>query len=299
MPLFLLYKDDRIDLCLEKGIRLNMKVQELLNVGIEKLKKQKIEEPILKSRILLAHILKIPKETLILQYENTVQKAQETLYLQKIQELANNKPLQYITNKQEFMKLIFYVDENVLIPRADTEILVEEVIKNSKDSMEILDLCTGSGAIAVSLAKYTKSTIYASDISRKALEIATRNANDNKVFVHFILSDMFENIINKKFDIIVSNPPYIETETILHLDKVVQKEPRIALDGGNDGLKFYKIIAHQAKKYLKPNGMLYLEIGYNQKQAVIEILQKENYKDIYCQKDLNNKDRVIVAKKGE
>lgn len=299
MPLFLLYKDDRIDLCLEKGIRLNMKVQELLNVGIEKLKKQKIEEPILKSRILLAHILKIPKETLILQYENTVSKMQETLYLQKVQELANNKPLQYITNKQEFMKLIFYVDENVLIPRADTEILVEEVIKNSKDSMEILDLCTGSGAIAVSLAKYTKSTIYASDISRKALEIATRNANDNKVFVHFILSDMFENIINKKFDIIVSNPPYIETGTILRLDKSVQKEPHIALDGGNDGLKFYKIIANQAKNYLKPNGMLYLEIGYNQKQAVIQILEKENYKDIYCKKDLNEQDRVIVAKKGE
>ena len=276
-----------------------MKIQELLEIGIEKLKEQKIEEPILKSRILLAHVLNVSKEKLVLQYENTVEKAKETLYLQKVQELANNKPLQYITNKQEFMKLIFYVDENVLIPRADTETLVEEVVKNTKDSMEILDLCTGSGAIAVSLAKYTKTTIYASDISKKAIEIATKNAEANKVSIHFILSDMFKNIPNKKFDILVSNPPYIETETILHLDKSVQKEPHIALDGGNDGLKFYKIIANQAKNYLKPNGMLYLEIGYNQKQAVIQILEKENYKYIYCKKDLNEQDRVIVAKKGE
>ncbi len=276
-----------------------MKIQELLEIGIEKLKEQKIEEPILKSRILLAHVLNVSKEKLVLQYENIAEKEKETLYLQKVQELANNKPLQYITNKQEFMKLIFYVDENVLIPRADTETLVEEVVKNTKDSMEILDLCTGSGAIAVSLAKYTKTTIYASDISKKAIEIATKNAEANKVSIHFILSDMFKNIPNKKFDILVSNPPYIETGTILRLDKSVQKEPHIALDGGNDGLKFYKIIANQAKNYLKPNGMLYLEIGYNQKQAVIQILEKENYKDIYCKKDLNEQDRVIVAKKGE
>lgn len=271
-----------------------MKTEELLKIGAIKLKERNIEEPILKARILLAYILDISKEKLILQYDKEIVPNKEIIYLEKIQDLANNVPLQYITHKQEFMKLNFYVDENVLIPRADTEILVEEVIKIAKSNIEILDLCTGSGGIAISLAKYTKANVYASDISENAILIAEKNAKKNNAKVEFILSNMFDSI-NKKFDIIVSNPPYIETSTINILDEIVKKEPVIALDGGADGLKYYRIIAEYAKKYLKPNGYVCLEIGYNQKKSVSEILKKENYKNIKCIKDLNGQDRVIVC----
>ena len=273
-----------------------MKTEELLKLGVIRLKESNIEEPILKARILLAYVLNIPKEKLILQYDKEIKQEKEIIYLEKIQALVNNIPLQYITHKQEFMKLDFYVDENVLIPRADTETLVEEVMKLAKDNMEILDLCTGSGAIAVSLAKYTKANVYASDISKKAIYIAEKNSKENNTRVNFILSNMFNNI-DKKFDIIVSNPPYIETNTINTLDEAVKKEPVIALDGGADGLEYYRIIAAEAKNYLKPNGYVCLEIGYNQKTSVSEILEKENYKNIKCIKDLNGQDRVIVCNK--
>ena len=271
-----------------------MKTDELLKFGAIKLRDSNIEEPILKARILLSHLLNTSKEGLILQYNKEIKKDIEIIYINKIQELVNHKPLQYITHKQEFMKLNFYVDENVLIPRADTEILVEEVIKVSTDNMEILDLCTGSGAIAVSLAKYTNCKIYASDISKNALEIADKNSKNNQTNVKFILSNMFENI-ERKFDIIVSNPPYIEKATIDELSEEVKNEPYIALNGGEDGLDFYKIISKQAKNFLKQNGKLFIEIGFNQKTAVSEILENEKYKNIKCIKDLNGQDRVIIC----
>ena len=173
------------------------------------------------------------------------------------------------------MKLKFYVDENVLIPQPDTETIVEKIIKDYEGKkVKILDLCTGSGAIGISLAKYIEeSEVTALDISMKALQIAKLNAEKNLVHkkMKFILSDMFEKIENEKFDIIVSNPPYIESDTIKTLEKQVQNEPSIALDGGKDGLKFYKIIADYAWKYLNVNGKIYLEIGYNQKEKVIKL----------------------------
>ena len=163
-----------------------------------------------------------------------------------------------------------------------------------------MDLCTGSGAIAVSIENYALDRniikIYASDISAEALEIARKNAilNNEETNIRFIKSNMFENI-NDKFDIIVSNPPYIETQTIANLSKEVQNEPRIALDGGADGLAFYRIIAKEAKKYLNRNGWILFEIGYNQKEAVSNLLQEEKHENITCIKDLNGNDRVIMA----
>ena len=205
------------------------------------------------------------------------------------------------------MGLDFYVDKNVLIPQPDTENLVEEVLtiinslkKDFKEkNMYVLDLCTGSGAIAISLSKILDSNrilVYGSDISDKALKIAEENAMQNCSKVVFLKSDIFKNInTSYKFDIIVSNPPYIETQTIEGLSEEVKKEPHIALDGGEDGLYFYKEIINNAKKYLNPNGYLAFEIGYNQKNAVEELLEKNEYINIYSKKDLSGNDRVVVA----
>ena len=202
------------------------------------------------------------------------------------------------------MKMDFYVDENVLIPRPDTEILVEEVINiaNKIENPVILDLCTGSGAIGISIAKNVKDAkVYAIDISEKALEIAKRNAEDLKVKkkVNFIKSDLFEKLKKMKFDIIVSNPPYIKKEDINYLSEEVQKEPKIALDGGSDGLDFYRKIVKQGYEYLKLGSYLCFEIGFDQKIDVIEIIENENkYIDTYCKKDLYGNDRIIVTKVG-
>lgn len=222
-----------------------------------------------------------------------------------LEKLKNNTPIQYITNHQEFMKLDFYVDENVLIPQPDTEILVEEVLKyvehidkTKSSKIKILDLCTGSGAIAVSLAKYIDNCeITATDISNKAIQIAKLNAEKNLVHtkINFIESNMFENIPEAKYDIIVSNPPYIETDIINTLSQEVQKEPHLALDGGYDGLKFYKIIVNNSYNYLSENGKVFLEIGFNQKDKLYDIINNsEHFKNPTCIKDLEQNDRVII-----
>ena len=167
----------------------------------------------------------------------------------------------------------------------------------NKSNIEILDLCTGSGAIIVSIEKILNNKnieFFATDISNNALRIAKKNAisNNTNTKIKFILSDMFNNIENE-FDLIISNPPYIESKEILNLPKEVQNEPLLALDGGEDGLNYYRIIAKDAKKYLKEHGVLLLEIGYKQRESVEEILEKNDYKNITCIKDLAGNNRVI------
>lgn len=278
-----------------------MKIKEALKQGAIKLKNNNIDEPNLKIKILLSHILKKPKEYLITHDEDEID---EEEFLNGMEKLIQNVPIQYITNNQEFMKLNFYVDENVLIPQPDTEILVEEVISlaNNDENAEILDLCTGSGCIAISLAKeIVTPNIMAIDISPKALQIAKLNAEKNLVHnrIKFIESDMFTNIDkNYKFDYIVSNPPYIKTDVIKSLSEEVKKEPIIALDGGKDGNDFYRKIIENSYKYLKGEGYLCLEIGYDQKREVIKLLENTGkYTNIYCKKDLAGNDRIIIAKK--
>lgn len=277
-----------------------MTIQENLKIGIQDLKEKEIKEPMLKARLLLAYILGVEKEYLIIHSNDVLEEKKEKEYKSGIQKLIEGYPLQYITNHQEFMKLDFYVNENVLIPRADTEITVEEVISycKEKENLKILDLCTGSGAIAVSLGKYINNCeVTAVDISDKALNIAKKNAlNNNVKNIKFVLSDLFENI-EEKFDIIVSNPPYIKKEVILTLDEEVKKEPILALDGGIDGLDFYRRIIEEAPKYLKEDGAIFLEIGYDQKDDVINIIKQTNqYKDISYKKDLAGNDRMIQVK---
>lgn len=280
-----------------------MKIKDVLKIGIESLNQIKIEDASLKARILLANILDKNKEYLLIHDEEEINEKIVNLYMQKIEELKNHKPIQYIIKKQEFMGYDFYVDENVLIPQPDTENLVEEVlfiINSIKDkNLKILDLCTGSGAIAISLSKILNSDkilIYGSDISENALKIAQDNAIQNCSKVVFLKSNIFNEINNNyKFDIIVSNPPYIETKTIEELSEEVKYEPHLALDGGEDGLYFYREIIKNAKKYLNPNGYLAFEIGYNQKKQVEKLLEENGYKNIYSRKDLSGNDRVVVA----
>ena len=290
-----------------------MTINGLLNYGVKKLKERELDNPVNKAKILLANLLNVQKEYLVINQDKSIDDEKVTRYKQDIDDLIIGKPLQYITNSVEFMRLKFYVDENVLIPRPDTEILVEEVINASKEfatlakgrmsqsdrgDLKILDLCTGSGAIAISLEKYIhNSEVYASDISEKALKIAKLNNNYNNTKVKFIKSDLFNDIEIKDFDIIVSNPPYIETNIIKTLDPEVQKEPYIALNGGEDGMTFYKKIIQSASEYLKPKGYLFLEIGYNQKQGVTDLLNENGYYiEIECIKDLNGLDRVIKSR---
>ncbi len=279
-----------------------MNIEEILKKEINNLKQNNIENSTLKAKILLANILKVKKEYLLIHSEEQVKQEDKIKYENCIKELIKGKPLQYITNKQEFMGLNFYVDENVLIPQPDTEILVEKAIEIAETTQKnkILDMCTGSGCIAISLAKkINNAQITAVDISNSALNVANKNAINNNVEnkIKFINSDMFNNI-EEKFDIIVSNPPYIETETINKLEIEVQNEPHVALDGGIDGLKFYKIIANNAFKYLNENGYLLLEIGYNQQNSITQLLQDiGKYKNIETIKDLGGNYRVVIARK--
>ncbi len=281
-----------------------MTIKEALNKGMIMLKSNKIESPKLKSRLLLQYILKKPRQYIIVYDKNEITKQEQWEYFVNIEKLTKGIPLQHITHRQEFMKMDFYVDENVLIPRPDTEILVEEVINiaNKIGNPVILDLCTGCGAIGISIAKNVKNAkIYAVDISEKALEVAKKNAEALRVKqkVNFIKSDLFEKLKKMKFDIIVSNPPYIKKEDINYLSEEVQKEPKIALDGGIDGLDFYRKIVKQGYEYLKLGSYLCFEIGFDQKIDVIEIIENENkYINTYCKKDLYGNDRIIVTKVG-
>ena len=284
-----------------------MNIEQALNFGKQELNKNEIEDSLLKVRILLTDILKQSKEYLVINNTKELSSQEEKEFKEKIEKLKLGYPIQYITNKQFFRNCEFYVDKNVLIPQPDTEILVEEAIKIlkektfQKNKINILDLCTGSGAIIVSLGKELekiseKYNFYGTDISEKAIEIAQKNASSNNVNVNFYLGDLFESInVNEKFDLIVSNPPYIETDVIKTLSLEVQKEPIIALDGGITGLDFYKRIAKESKNFLTTKGYLILEIGYNQMEAVCSILKNENFKIVSRVKDYANNDRVIVA----
>lgn len=251
----------------------------------------------IEARVLIKYILNkneiniIANENIELSNENKKQ------LLESIEKIKKGYPLQYITHYQEFMGIKFEVNENVLIPQPDTEVLVEKTIKivqkcypkEDNRNIKILDLCTGSGAIAISLKKYLPSVqVFASDISKKALEIAKTNAKKNDVQIKLIESNMFENI-NEKFDIVVSNPPYIKTNEITKLSNQVQNEPRLALDGGKDGLDFYRIIQKNIKNYLYENGILLMEIGYDQGQAVASM-----FKNSKLVKDYAGKNRVIM-----
>ena len=281
-----------------------MTIKQALIKGVTVLKLEKISTPKLKARLLFQFFFKKPRQYLIVYDNQQLTDKEEQEYLKYVELLTQGEPIEHITHQKEFMKLNFYVDENVLIPRQDTEVLVEEVMKIAKKmgAKKILDLCTGSGAIAVSLAKYLENVqLTALDISGKALDIAIANAKNNHVQnkITFVESNLFQNLGQEKYDIIVSNPPYIRRKEIESLDREVKKEPRLALDGGEDGLDFYREIIDRGYEYLKYGGYICLEIGYDQKEEVMQIIKdKKQYIETYCKKDLYDNDRVIVTKLG-
>lgn len=275
-----------------------MKIKEVLKNGIIQLNKYQVEDANWKVKMLLLYELNVTNEYIAIHMEEEVCPEVIQKFEKHIEELIQGKPLQYITNSQGFYGLDFYVDENVLIPQPDTEILVEEAIdfcKNKSKDLQILDIGTGSGAIAIAISKNTGFEVTASDISQSALKIAEKNARKNNVNINFVQSNLFENI-DGKFDLIVSNPPYIETETIKNLSREVRNEPILALDGGKDGLDFYRILAKGGSRFLKQEGILLVEIGYNQKEKVIEIFRKAGFCDVVSKKDFGNQDRIVSGK---
>lgn len=277
-----------------------MTIEEALFSVRDKLKKMRKEDTHLQAKRLLSFVLQKSENDCIVYGKENVTEEEIAKINKYLNEMQEGMPIQYITKEQEFMGLSFYVDENVLIPQPDTEILVErtiEILKHLKEP-KVLDLCTGSGAIAVSIAKYVpNSIVFASDISKQALEIARQNDNENKV--NFVHSNLFENI-DGEFNVIVSNPPYIKTSEIQRLSKEVQNEPLLALDGGQDGLLFYREIIKQAHKYLAEQGYLCIEIGEDQKEQVITLINNcSYYKNIQAFKDLSGHDRVIICEKNK
>ena len=290
-------------------------IKEMLKIGETALEKANCPDPKIDAELLMCHLLSMNKQQLFIKSPTLLDEKTCDAYFNLIDIRAEGMPVQYITREQEFMGISFYVDENVLIPRQDTETLVEEAIneiktdfekkKRGRGSASVLDLCCGSGAIGVSLCKYlSEIKVTAADISGKALAIAAQNAKKTGVAkrMKFVKSDLFSSLktglAGSKFDYIISNPPYIERAEIPKLQREVSEyEPFLALDGGEDGLEFYRRITAEALPYLKKGGMLMLEIGYQQSAAVIDLIEEKGcYDKPVIIKDLAGLDRVIKSR---
>ncbi len=272
--------------------------RELLQAGRVLLKQKEIADADADAWYLLSHIFKINRTDFLLRGDQTIPTELEEAYLNVLNLRARHIPLQHIVGTQEFMGIEFNVSPEVLIPRQDTEVLVEEVLKVAK-GRKVLDLCTGSGCIIISIACLGEpSRAVGADISKKALEIAAGNVKKNGVCVELFQSDLFEKIAGS-YDIIVSNPPYIPTKDIYELmPEVREHEPMLALDGREDGLEFYRRISAEAFRYLNKGGFIFYEIGYNQGEAVKQILLREGFTDVIIKKDLSGLDRVISARRS-
>lgn len=290
-------------------------IKELLRIGETALDKAGCLDPKIDAELIMMFLLSFNRQQLFIKSPSLLDEKSCEAYFKLIDIRAGGMPVQYITGEQEFMGISFKVNEDVLIPRQDTETLVEEIIKITKErtkqkkapkgDWQILDLCCGSGAIGVSLCKYIREAkVTASDVSPKAIAVAKENAASAGVSkqVKFVESDLFgafrKGLGGMKFHIIASNPPYIRRDVIPTLQReVAEHEPLLALDGGDDGLKFYRRILAEAPDYLKPQGMLFLEIGHDQGTAVCSLASDmERFEDIEVIKDLAGHDRVVTCR---
>lgn len=288
-----------------------MRYKELYDYGVCELVDAGIEESILDARLLLEHVCHTDRNDLLVRGERDVSEEDRQAYLKYIEKRKHHVPLQYIIGEQEFMGLVFKVNEHVLIPRQDTEILVEEALRFLHDGMVILDMCTGSGCILLSLLRYSNGCSGVGvDISQEALAVAEKNTeilvgekekeanSSNEIFIKWIKSDLFEKI-EGTYDIIVSNPPYIPTGMIPSLmEEVRDYEPVEALDGKEDGLFFYRKIAVDAYTFLNGGGYLFFEIGCDQAEEVRRIMEESGYRDIVVVEDFAGLDRVVYGWKG-
>ena len=278
-----------------------MTYRECYEQGCRTLQAAGIEEAALDARLLLEAVCGTDRNDLLVHGEQPVSPEAEEKYLNWIRQRAEHIPLQQLTGEQDFMGLTFSVNEHVLIPRQDTEILVEEVLKELHDGMRVLDMCTGSGCILLSLLHYSNDCEgLGVDLSAEALEVAGRNVlkvltPEKAEHALFLQSDLFEKV-EGKFEIIVSNPPYIASAEVEKLmPEVRDHEPRMALDGTEDGLYFYRRIIEEAGKHLVSSGMLFFEIGYDQGQAVSELMRTEGYCDVQVVQDYAGLDRVVLG----
>lgn len=278
-----------------------MTYRECYEQGCRTLQAAGIEEAALDARLLLEAVCGTNRNDLLVHGEQPVAPEAEEKYLNWIRQRAEHIPLQQLTGEQDFMGLTFAVNEHVLIPRQDTEILVEEVLKELHDGMRILDMCTGSGCILLSLLHYSNDCEgLGVDLSAEALEVAGRNVlkvltPEKAEHAHFLQSDLFEKV-EGKFEIIVSNPPYIASAEVDRLmPEVRDHEPRMALDGTEDGLEFYRRIIAEAGQYLVSSGMLFFEIGYDQGQAVSELMREHGYREVQVVQDYAGLDRVVYG----
>ncbi|MCJ7688415.1 MAG: peptide chain release factor N(5)-glutamine methyltransferase [Clostridiaceae bacterium] len=284
-----------------------MNIGEVLVESYGILKKVEIEGYILDSQLILSKVLNVDKLFIMLNRNFDLNPEQEAEFSRLIQLRKNKMPVKYILEQCEFMGMNFIVRPGVLIPRPDTEILVEGVIEHINKSAytEICDVCSGSGAIGIAIAEFVKDAkVKLYDISKEALDLSILNIErfDLSKRVHAETSDLLQVAIdkNKKFQVIVSNPPYIKDEVIPSLmEDVKNYEPYIALSGGEDGLSFYRRITEQSLQVLEKGGLLAFEIGYDQREQVVEILLKSGFKEIECRKDLSGNDRVVSATLAE
>ncbi len=278
-----------------------MTYRECYEKGCRALQAAEIEEAALDARLLLEAVCGTDRNDLLVHGEQPVAPEAEDRYFGWIGQRAEHIPLQQLTGEQDFMGLTFAVNENVLIPRQDTEILVEEVLKELHDGMRVLDMCTGSGCILLSLMHYSNDCEgMGVDLSTGALEVAEQNTGRlldaaKADRVHFLQSDLFEKV-EGKFEIIVSNPPYIASAEVEKLmPEVRDHEPRMALDGTEDGLYFYRRIIEEAGRHLVSSGMLFFEIGYDQGQAVSELMRAQGYCEVQVVQDYAGLDRVVYG----
>ena len=281
-----------------------MNIGSLLNLATKMLKSKEIDTARLDSQLILGKVLNKDKIYLMINSNKEVEKEKEEEFLNLINKRMENMPERYILEEVDFMGLDFYIEEGVLIPRSDTEVLVEEVLKiiEEDEKLYVCDLCSGSGAIGISLAYYRKNIMVdLIDFYEKPEKISKKNIIKNNLEnqVKFIKSDLLKEPIKelKKYDIIVSNPPYIKEDVIETLmDDVKNYEPRSALSGGDSGLIFYERIVEESKKVLKENGILAFEIGYDQGDSVSNIMKNNGYIDIKVVKDLAGLDRVVIGR---
>lgn len=274
-----------------------MTYREAIKLGEEVLSMANVADAKTDAWLLLSMVCRMERSFYYLHMEEDLPEEELKEYEIALKKRAEHIPLQYIVGETEFMGLKFKVNSSVLIPRQDTETLVEEALKVVKPGTKVLDLCTGSGCIIVSILHNVPEVEgYAIDISRQALNVAKENAKLNDVSVVFERSDVFDNV-SGTYDVIVSNPPYIRTQEIVKLMPEVQAfEPMEALDGKEDGLYFYQKIIAESKDYLNPEGRLLFEIGYDQGETVSAMMRDAGFKDVQVVKDLARNDRVVTGR---